>query len=135
MRSIVLLFKSRVKNTVGISYQNDQVYRNHYFCDVLPLLNLSCSSTYLNELPLFIIAELNSLFPTLVVIISHVFMFCNILCISSKVFGTCSSHLMAMGIFFGSITFMYFQPPSSNTLEEEKVSSVFYTTVIPCWAH
>ncbi|MBZ3879554.1 Olfactory receptor 8D1 [Sciurus carolinensis] len=109
---------------------------NHYFCDVLPLLNLSCSNTHLNELLLFVIAGLNSLVPTLAVTISYAFIFYNILRIRSsegrfKAFGTCSSHFMAVGIFFGSITFMYFKPPSSNSLDQEKVSSVFYTTVIP----
>ncbi|GAB1294067.1 Olfactory receptor [Apodemus speciosus] len=109
---------------------------SHYFCDVLPLLTLSCSNTNLNELLLFIIGGFNTLIPTLAVAISYVFIFCSILHISSskgrsKAFGTCSSHLMAVGIFFGSITFMYFKPSSSNSLEQEKVSSVFYTTVIP----
>ncbi|XP_037695768.1 olfactory receptor 8D1-like [Choloepus didactylus] len=108
----------------------------HYFCDVLPLLNLSCSSTHLNELLLFIIGGFNTLVPTLAVFISYAFIFHSILGIQSsegrsKAFGTCSSHLMAVGIFFVSITFMYFKPPSSNSLEQEKVSSVFYTTVIP----
>ncbi|XP_029813113.1 olfactory receptor 8D1-like [Suricata suricatta] len=109
---------------------------SHYFCDVLPLLNLSCSNTHLNELLLFIIAGFNTLVPTLAVFISYAFIFYSILRIQSsegrsKAFGTCSSHLMAVGIFFGSITFMYFKPPSSNSLEQEKMSSVFYTTVIP----
>ncbi|XP_069324870.1 olfactory receptor 8D1 [Eulemur rufifrons] len=109
---------------------------NHYFCDVLPLLSLSCSNTRLNELLLFIIAGFNTLVPTLAVAISYAFIFYSILHIRSsegrsKAFGTCSSHLMAVGIFFGSITFMYFKPPSSNSLDQEKVSSVFYTTVIP----
>ncbi|GAB1294066.1 Olfactory receptor [Apodemus speciosus] len=109
---------------------------SHYFCDVLPLLNLSCSNTNLNELLVFIIGGFNTLVPTLAVAISYVFIFCSILHIRSskgrsKAFGTCSSHLMAVGIFFGSITFMYFKPSSSNSLEQEKVSSVFYTTVIP----
>ncbi|XP_010599721.2 LOW QUALITY PROTEIN: olfactory receptor 8D1-like [Loxodonta africana] len=109
---------------------------SHYFCDVLPLLNLSCSNTHLNELLLFIIAGFNTLVPTLAVFISYAFIFYSILHIRSsegrsKAFSTCSSHLMAVGIFFGSITFMYFKPPSSNSLEQEKVSSVFYTTVIP----
>jgi olfactory receptor len=36
---------------------------------------------------------------------------------------------MAVGIFFGSVTFMYFRPPSSNSLDQEKVSSVFYAAV------
>ncbi|XP_045653514.1 olfactory receptor 8D2 [Ursus americanus] len=109
---------------------------SHYFCDILPLLTLSCSSTHINEILLFIIGGVNTLAPTLAVLISYAFILSSILRIRSaegrsKAFGTCSSHLMAVGIFFGSITFMYFKPPSSNTMEQEKVSSVFYTTVIP----
>ncbi|XP_038179937.1 olfactory receptor 8D1-like [Arvicola amphibius] len=108
----------------------------HYFCDVLPLLNLSCSNTHLNELLIFVIGGINTLVPTVAVAISYVFIFCSIIRIRSsegrsKAFGTCSSHLMAVGIFFGSITFMYLKPSSSTSLEQEKVSSVFYTTVIP----
>jgi olfactory receptor len=38
---------------------------------------------------------------------------------------------MAVELFFVSITFMYFKPPSNNSLNQEKVSSVFYTIVIP----
>nr|XP_051675149.1 olfactory receptor 8D2-like isoform X2 [Oryctolagus cuniculus] len=109
---------------------------SHYFCDILPLLTLSCSSTHINEILLFIIGGVNTLAPTLAILISYAFILSSILRIRStegrsKAFGTCSSHLMAVGIFFGSITFMYFKPPSSVTMEEEKVSSVFYTTVIP----
>uniref|UniRef100_A0A8D0LM98 Olfactory receptor n=1 Tax=Sus scrofa TaxID=9823 RepID=A0A8D0LM98_PIG len=109
---------------------------SHYFCDILPLLSLSCSSTHINEILLFIIGGVNTLVPTLAMLISYAFILSSILRIRSsdgrsKAFGTCSSHLMAVGIFFGSITFMYFKPPSSNTMEQEKVSSVFYTTVIP----
>ncbi|XP_044522145.1 olfactory receptor 8D1-like [Gracilinanus agilis] len=109
---------------------------SHYFCDVLPLLNLSCSSTKINEILLHVIAGFNTLVPTLAVLISYAFILASILRIRStegrsKAFGTCSSHLMAVVIFFGSITFMYFKPPSSKSMEQEKVSSVFYTTVIP----
>ncbi|PNJ75398.1 OR8D2 isoform 1 [Pongo abelii] len=109
---------------------------SHYFCDILPLLTLSCSSTHINEILLFIIGGVNTLAPIMAVLISYAFIFSSILGIHftegrSKAFGTCSSHLLAVGIFFGSITFMYFKPPSSNTMEKEKVSSVFYTTIIP----
>ncbi|XP_044116600.1 olfactory receptor 8D2-like [Neovison vison] len=109
---------------------------SHYFCDILPLLTLSCSSTHINEILLFIIGGVNTLAPTLAILISYAFILLSILRICSaegrsKAFGTCSSHFITVGIFFGSITFMYFKPPSSNTMEQEKVSSVFYTTVIP----
>lgn len=94
---------------------------SHYFCDILPLLSLSCSSTHINEILLFIIGGVNTLAPTLAMLISYAFILSSILRIRSsdgrsKAFGTCSSHLMAVGIFFGSITFMYFKPPSSNTM-------------------
>ncbi|XP_032724926.1 olfactory receptor 8D2-like [Lontra canadensis] len=109
---------------------------SHYFCDILPLLTLSCSSTHINEILLFIIGGVNTLAHTLAILISYAFILLSILHIrsaegQSKAFGTCSSHLTAVGIFFGSITFMYFKPPSSNTMEQDKVSPVFYTTVIP----
>ncbi|GAB1294064.1 Olfactory receptor [Apodemus speciosus] len=118
-----------------LSFCGSHIVR-HYFCDILPLLTLSCSSTHINEVLLFIIGGVNTLAPTLAVIISYAFILTSILRIRSnegrsKAFGTCSSHIMAVGIFFGSITFMYFKPPSSNNMEQEKVSSVFYTTVIP----
>ncbi|XP_022368817.1 olfactory receptor 8D2 [Enhydra lutris kenyoni] len=109
---------------------------SHYFCDIFPLLTLICSSTHINEILLFIIGGVNTLARTLAILISYAFILLSILRIRSaegrsKAFGTCNSHLIAVGIFFGSITFMYFKPPSSNTMEQEKVSSVFYTTVIP----
>ncbi|XP_031200229.1 olfactory receptor 8D1 [Mastomys coucha] len=136
--AFILGFMSALAHTsamMNLSFCKSHII-SHYFCDVLPLLNISCSDTKLNELLLFIIAGFNTLVPTLAVAISYVFIFYSILHIKSskgrsKAFGTCSSHLMAVGIFFGSITFMYFKPPSSNSLEQEKVSSVFYTTVIP----
>ncbi|XP_036786217.2 olfactory receptor 8D1-like [Manis pentadactyla] len=136
--SLILGFLSASAHTsamMKLSFCKSRVI-NHYFCDVLPLLNLSCSSTHLNELLLYIIAGCNTLVPTLALFISYAFIFYSILGIRSsegrsKAFGTCSSHLVAVGIFFGSITFMYFKPPSSDSLDQEKVSSVFYTTVIP----
>lgn len=136
--AFILGFLSAVAHTsamMKLSFCRSYII-SHYFCDVLPLLNLSCSNTHLNELMLFVIGGFNTLVPTLAVFISYAFIFYSILHIQSsegrsKAFGTCSSHLMAVALFFGSITFMYFKPPSRNSLEQEKVSSVFYTTVIP----
>ncbi|XP_006892899.1 PREDICTED: olfactory receptor 8D1-like [Elephantulus edwardii] len=109
---------------------------HHYFCDVLPLLQLSCSSTYINELLLIFVGGFNVLTTTVAIIISYVFILCNILQIhstegKSKAFGTCGSHLTAVGVFNGSVIFMYFKPTSSSNMAQEKVASVFYTTVIP----
>ncbi|XP_059012051.1 olfactory receptor 8D4 [Mustela lutreola] len=108
----------------------------HYFCDIIPLIQLSCSSTYIDELLIFVIGGFNMVATSLTIIISYDFILSRILHIHSaqgrsKAFSTCSSHLTAVLIFYGTLMFMYLKPASSSSLIQEKVSSVFYTTVIP----
>ncbi|KAM5185874.1 olfactory receptor 8D1-like [Callospermophilus lateralis] len=107
----------------------------HYFCDILPLLSISCSRDYTKELLVMVLVTFNVFACALAIFISYAFILSNILRIRSaegrsKAFSTCSSHLAAVGIFYGSIIFMYFKPITSDTTQE-KVASVFYTTVIP----
>ncbi|KAM9632895.1 olfactory receptor 8A1-like [Trichechus inunguis] len=109
---------------------------HHYFCDIPPLLKLSCSITYINELLVVLVGGFNVLATIMAIIISYAFILCNILQIpsaegKSKAFSTCGSHLTAIGVSYGSIIFMYFKPSSSSNTAQEKVASVFYTTVIP----
>ncbi|XP_046540537.1 olfactory receptor 8D4-like [Equus quagga] len=108
----------------------------HYFCDIIPLIKLSCSSTYIDEILIFVIGGFNMVATSLTIIISYAFILSSILRIHSKegrskAFSTCSSHLTAVLIFYGSLMSMYLKPASSSSLTQEKVSSVFYTTVIP----
>ncbi|XP_027786488.2 olfactory receptor 8G50-like isoform X1 [Marmota flaviventris] len=109
---------------------------NHYFCDVLPLLELSCSSTFVNELLVLCFSVFNVLVPTLIILSSYVFIIASILSIRStegrtKAFSTCSSHISAVALFFGSVAFMYLQPMSVSSMDQGKVSSVFYTIIVP----
>ncbi|XP_007494995.1 olfactory receptor 8D1-like [Monodelphis domestica] len=109
---------------------------SNYFCDILPLLKLSCSSTYINELLMMFLVGFNSLVTTLPIFISYAFIFSSILSIHtakgrSKAFSTCGSHLTGVIIFYGSIIFMYYKPVSSYNVIQEKVASVIYTMVIP----
>ncbi|XP_036786058.2 olfactory receptor 8B3-like [Manis pentadactyla] len=108
---------------------------NHYFCDVFPLLQLSCTSTHVNELVVFIVAGINIIVPFLTIFVSYGFILSSILHISStegrsKAFSTCSSHIIAVCLFFGSGAFMYLQP-SSGSMDVGKISSLFYTNVVP----
>ncbi|XP_044116598.1 olfactory receptor 8D1-like [Neovison vison] len=108
---------------------------HHYFCDILPLLNISCSRDYTKELLVMILVGFNVFACALAIFISYAFILSSILRIRSaegrsKAFSTCSSHLAAVGVFYGSIIFMYFKPSTSD-ITQEKVASVFYTTVIP----
>ncbi|EHB05761.1 Olfactory receptor 8D2 [Heterocephalus glaber] len=108
---------------------------HHYFCDILPLLNITCLRDYTKELLVMIVVGFNVFACAIAIFISYIFILSSILHIHSaggrsKAFSTCSSHLAAVGVFYGSITFMYFKP-STNDTTQEKVASVFYTTVIP----
>ncbi|XP_064145074.1 olfactory receptor 5J3-like [Loxodonta africana] len=109
---------------------------SHFFCDLPPLLKLSCSDTSMNELLLLIFSGVIAMITFLTVIISYIFIVAAILRIRSmagrhKAFSTCASHLTAATLFYGSIRFSYIQPSSQYSLEQEKMVSVFYTLVMP----
>ncbi|KAM9632875.1 olfactory receptor 8G50-like [Trichechus inunguis] len=109
---------------------------NDYFCDVFPLLELSCSSTYINEVILLCFSVFNILAPTLTILGSYVSIIASILRIpstegKSKAFSTCSSHILAVTIFYGSAAFMYLPPSNVSSMDQSKVSSIFYTIIVP----
>ncbi|XP_007520728.1 olfactory receptor 8B8-like [Erinaceus europaeus] len=109
---------------------------NHYFCDILPVLQLSCTSTYVNEMVVFIVVGITITVPSVTIFVSYGFIISSILRISSKegrakAFSTCSSHIIVVALFFGSGAFMYLKPSSAGSMDQGKISSVFYTNVIP----
>ncbi|NXG59453.1 O1052 protein, partial [Hemiprocne comata] len=109
---------------------------NHFFCDVPPLLALSCASTYVSEMILFSLAGVIELSTISTILVSYIFISFAILRIRSaagrqKAFSTCASHLTAVTLLYGTTIFMYLRPSSSYSLNTDKVVSVFYTVVIP----
>nr|XP_020765068.1 olfactory receptor 8B3 [Odocoileus virginianus texanus] len=109
---------------------------NHYLCDILPLLQLSCTSTYVNEVVVLIVVGINITVPSFTILISYIFILTSILHIKSsqgrsKAFSTCSSHMIALSLFFGSAAFMYLKYSSPGSMDLGKISSVFYTNVVP----
>ncbi|XP_074043773.1 olfactory receptor 8G1-like isoform X2 [Macrotis lagotis] len=108
----------------------------HYFCELLSLLKLSCSSTYVNEVVILCFSAFNILLPSITIVSSYICIITSILRIRSpggrsKAFSTCSSHIAAVALFYGSAAFIYLQPSSENSMDQEKVSSVFYTVFVP----
>ncbi|XP_007950331.1 LOW QUALITY PROTEIN: olfactory receptor 145-like [Orycteropus afer afer] len=109
---------------------------NHYMCDILPLLELSCNSSYINLLVVFIVVAIGIGVPNVTIFISYGFILFSILQINStkgrsKAFSTCNSHIIAVSLFFGSGVFMYLKPPSILPLDQGKFSSLIYTVVVP----
>ncbi|CAM2102653.1 unnamed protein product [Caretta caretta] len=109
---------------------------DHFFCDVPPLLGLSCTNTDINELVLFTLSSLIIVSTSIVIFVSYAYIISAILRIRSaegrcRAFSTCTSHMMSVSLFYGTVTFMYTQPSSLASPAQSKVVSVFYTLVIP----
>ncbi|XP_058400419.1 olfactory receptor 8B12-like [Diceros bicornis minor] len=109
---------------------------NHFMCDILPLLELSCNSSYVNEPVVFVVVSIGIGMPIVTIFISYALILLSILHIPStegraKAFSTCGSHIIVVSLFFGSGAFVYLKPPSILPLEQGKVSSLFYTIVVP----
>ncbi|OBS58550.1 hypothetical protein A6R68_08102, partial [Neotoma lepida] len=71
-----------------------------------------------------------------VIAVSYIYILITILKMRStegrhKAFSTCTSHLTAVTLYYGTITFIYVMPKSNYSTEQNKIVSVFYTVVIP----
>ncbi|XP_038621216.1 olfactory receptor 5G3-like [Tachyglossus aculeatus] len=107
---------------------------NHFFCDIAPLLSLSCSNIWVNEILTLLMTFLIGVLSGGVILISYTCIISAILRIPSvegrhKVFSTCASHLTSVIIFYGTLFITYVQPRSQESTD--KVVSVFYSLVIP----
>ena len=51
---------------------------NHYMCDIIPLLELSCNSSYVNLLVVFIVVTIGIGVPTVTIFISYGFILSSI---------------------------------------------------------
>ncbi|KAM9221845.1 LOW QUALITY PROTEIN: olfactory receptor 8U3-like [Dugong dugon] len=109
---------------------------NHFYCDDVPLMALSCSDTSLKEILIFIFSGFSVISSLTTVLVSYLYIVAAILRIQStegrcKAFSTCASHLTAVTVFYRTLIFMYLQPKSNQSLDTDKMASVFYTIVIP----
>ncbi|XP_076983012.1 olfactory receptor 8H1-like [Tamandua tetradactyla] len=108
----------------------------HFFCDLPPILTLSCTDTHDAELMMFIIASLNVIVSLITMSISYGYILSTILKIDStsgkrKAFSTCASHLLGVTIFYVTTIFTYLRPKKFYSLGKDQVASVFYTMVVP----
>ncbi|XP_042332333.1 olfactory receptor 1019-like [Sceloporus undulatus] len=109
---------------------------NHFFCDIPPILKLSCSDIHNTDLVHFTFSSIIVMSTILIILVSYIYIVATILKIRSvegrrKAFSTCASHLTAVMMFYGTLSFMYLRPTSGYTMAQDKVISVFYTLVIP----
>ncbi|XP_031754191.1 olfactory receptor 11L1-like [Xenopus tropicalis] len=109
---------------------------NHFFCDYFPLLELSCSDTFLVRILAIALSVPVILFPFLFIIGSYICIAHEILKIVSntgrqKAFSTCSSHLAVVSIFYGTLIVTYVVPTRNQSQTISKLLSLLYTVVTP----
>ncbi|XP_069817021.1 olfactory receptor 6F1-like [Dendropsophus ebraccatus] len=109
---------------------------NHFYCDMAPLLRLSCSNTSAVELVAAVVSCPLLLSPFIFIIVTYVSIIRTILKIPSstgrhKAFSTCSSHLIIVCMYYGTLTSIYIFPPRDNSIDLNKGLSVLYTLVTP----
>ncbi|XP_062974771.1 olfactory receptor 5J3-like, partial [Elgaria multicarinata webbii] len=109
---------------------------NNFYCEIPPILELACSDISLNDILMFVFVGFNAISTSLTILISYSYILVTILKIHSaksrqKAFSTCTSHLIAISIFYGCASFMYARPSSRQTHTQDKMASMFYVMVIP----
>ncbi|XP_020009692.1 olfactory receptor 6A2 [Castor canadensis] len=109
---------------------------NHFFCDVSPLLNLSCTDMSTAELTDFVLAIFILLGPLSVTGASYLAITGAVMRIPSvsgrhKAFSTCASHLTVVIIFYAASIFIYARPKALSAFDTNKLVSVLYAVIVP----
>ncbi|XP_060109196.1 olfactory receptor 1L1-like [Heteronotia binoei] len=108
----------------------------HFYCDLYPILDISCSDSKVIDLVLLTEGVVEILGPFVLIIISYMFIFYTIIRIPSatgkrKAFSTCGSHICVVVMYFGGISFVYFKPNSNLAERQDTWAAMVYTMVNP----
>ncbi|XP_014648311.1 PREDICTED: olfactory receptor 10C1-like [Ceratotherium simum simum] len=109
---------------------------DHFFCDLKPLQKLSCSDPHLVNLVCVSLTALVTLAPFGLTLASYWRILSTVLRIPSmtgrqKVFSTCSSHLVVVTLFYGTLILVYAVPFAGEVPVLNKIFSLLYTVVTP----
>uniref|UniRef100_K7EZI7 Olfactory receptor n=2 Tax=Pelodiscus sinensis TaxID=13735 RepID=K7EZI7_PELSI len=109
---------------------------DHFFCESTQMINHYCNDVYRMDLVITVVAAILTLPPFALTLMSYVCIITTILRIPSttgrqKAFSTCSSHLIVVTIFYGTLIVVYLLPKSNTLRDLNKVFSVCYTILTP----
>ncbi|XP_005438391.2 olfactory receptor 4S2-like [Falco cherrug] len=106
---------------------------DHYFCDVHPLMKLTCTDTYIIAVSVAANSGVISVSCFVVLVVSYAVILVSPRTRSSegrlKALYTCTSHITVVVLFLGPCIFIYMRP--STTFSADKIVSVFYTIITP----
>ncbi|XP_020834524.1 putative olfactory receptor 2W6 [Phascolarctos cinereus] len=109
---------------------------DHFFCELLVIVKLSCVDTGPTESKMFIARLIILAMPVSIILTSYGFIAQAVVKIRSadgrkKAFGTCASHLLVVSLFYGTIMFVYLQPKNNYSQDQGKALAVLYTILAP----
>lgn len=108
----------------------------HFFCEVPPVLLLSCSPTFINNVTTMVADIFCSGMNFLLTMTSYGFIIASILRIRSaegkrRAFSTCSSHLVVVSVYYSTVLYTYIRPGLGSAGLLDKAIAVLYTIVTP----
>ncbi|XP_069328607.1 olfactory receptor 5H8-like [Eulemur rufifrons] len=109
---------------------------HHFYCDIIPLLKISCTDPSINYLMIFVFSASIQVLTIVTVLVSYTFVLLTILKKKSvkgirKAFSTCGAHLLSVSLYYGPLLFMYVRPVSPQAGDQDMMESLFYTVIIP----
>ncbi|XP_029139999.1 olfactory receptor 2AP1-like [Protobothrops mucrosquamatus] len=109
---------------------------DHFYCDFVPLSKLACGDNSLFIEIAFLLSSIFTFPLFMLTIASYIFIILAILKNPStlgrkKAFSTCSSHLIVVTIFYGSLMIVYLLSDDSLIRSSTKLFSLFYTILTP----
>ncbi|XP_053575418.1 olfactory receptor 1C1-like [Bombina bombina] len=126
------MFVTIVASNLNLCHSNTI---QQFFCNVKALANISCSEQGFNII-IYVETLLLGLSPLLLSLTSYAKILKIIVHIKSdsgrkQTFSTCTSHLIVLFLFYGTILCMYMRPPSKHTDVLDQMFSVLYAAVAP----
>ncbi|KAM4749391.1 olfactory receptor 6M1-like [Rhinophrynus dorsalis] len=124
-----------IVRVLGLQFCGPNVI-DHFFCDLAPIMELSCSDTTFVDRVNVLVGFPTSFLPLMFIIATYFYIFHTILRIPSttgrqKAFYTCSSHLTVVSIYYGTLIAAYLFDSKENSLNLKKFLSFLYTVVTP----
>nr|XP_023407700.1 olfactory receptor 7D4-like [Loxodonta africana] len=108
----------------------------HFFCELSQIIKLACSDTLINNIFLYVLTALLSVFPFTGILFSYSQIVSSLMRVSSagakyKAFSTCGSHLSVVSLFYGMGIGVYLSSAVTHSSQKSSIASVIYTVVTP----
>nr|DBA25536.1 TPA: hypothetical protein GDO54_009914 [Pyxicephalus adspersus] len=108
---------------------------NHFMCEILAIIKLTCYHLYSSELMILVICFLSFLLPFVFILGTYFCILSSVLKIHSarrsKAFSTCTSHVTVVVLFYGTAMILNFGATSPYSIDHGKYISLFYNIVCP----